>query len=251
MIYYWWSINRNAKTFLISNGMKAEIAQKIIKESRESYDKIAKQFSASRTHFWPELNFIAELLPPEGSILDVGCGNGRLLHILQNSRLQYTGVDSAQALLNEAKNLYPEKNFILADALALPFADETFDAVVSLAVLHHIPSKELRNKFFFEAARVLKPGGIMIITVWNFWRWRWIKELIASLLSKIIHPRTSDLGDMNMTFGPLKTPRYLHAITKHELSSLAAAFNLETKTISTINSPDGNRSNLLLIARKV
>jgi alkylated DNA repair protein alkB family protein 8 len=230
--------------------MKAETAQKIIKESRESYNRIAKQFSASRAHFWPELEFLKNELPPAGEILDIGCGNGRLLQILQNSALQYTGIDSAQNLLNEAKFLHPDKKFMLADALALPFADQTFDAVVSLAVLHHVPSAKMRSKFFSETARVLKPGGILVITVWNFWRPRWLKKLIGSFIAKILHPETCDLGDIFLTFGQDKTPRYLHALTKRELSSLAAEFNMETKTIRTINSPDGNRSNILLIAVK-
>lgn len=55
---------------------------------------------------------------------------------------------------------------ILCDNLTLPFRDESFDAVLSIAVIHHFATKERRVGALRELARILRIGGRLMITVW-------------------------------------------------------------------------------------
>ena len=111
-------------------------------------------------------------------VLDVGCGAGLLL-IGAAKRLttgKATGVDvwskvdlSANArertLRNVAMEGVGQKTEVLdGDATAMKFADGMFDVVVSNLVIHNIPSREERDKACREIARVLKPGGVAVIS---------------------------------------------------------------------------------------
>ncbi len=229
--------------------MDKKEAEKILKASRQSYEKIAREFSETRARFWPELAFIKNHLPKTGKFLDIGCGNGRLLKLLGETELEYTGVDFSENMLKEARSKHPNQKFILADALNLPFSEQSFDAIVSLAVLHHIPSEEFRQKFMSEAARVLAKNGVLIVTVWNLWQIRFLPYWIKSFFSKI-GDKKLDWEDLFLTFGRHKEKRYLHAFTQKKLAALAQNTGLKIQILHKIKSDDGKRSNVLLIAVK-
>lgn len=95
-------------------------------------------------------------LPPEAKILDAGCGEGVLTEKYKNAGRHITGVD-----LNYESDLV-----IKGDVLALPFADNTFDAVLFMDVLEHLGFKELDNALG-EIKRTLKPGGRLFLTIPN------------------------------------------------------------------------------------
>ncbi len=61
-------------------------------------------------------------------------------------------------------------NLVVADVSHLPFPDEVFDWVISVATYHHIKGKRERQAALNELRRVLKPGGEAFITVWNRWQ---------------------------------------------------------------------------------
>jgi SAM-dependent methyltransferase len=90
-----------------------------------------------------------------GRILDVGCGKGVLGRLLPH--LDLTGLDACFTLVQKATIGYRAR--VEAVAESLPFADASFDAVVSLNALHHIgdPPRAIQ-----EIARVLRPGGPLI-----------------------------------------------------------------------------------------
>ncbi|MBI5045981.1 MAG: methyltransferase domain-containing protein [Candidatus Niyogibacteria bacterium] len=229
--------------------MDKKEAEKILEASKQSYEKIAREFSETRAHFWPELAFIKNYLPKNGKVLDIGCGNGRLLELLGETTLGYTGVDFSKNMLQEAQQLHSDKKFVLADALNLPFPDQSFDAVVSLATLHHIPSKEFQRQFFKEAARVLAKNGVLIITAWDLWRARFLPYFIKSFLGKISGNKL-DWGDLFLTFGKHQETRYLHAFTEKRLAQLAKEIGFNVKILHKIKNTGGQRSNILLIAIK-
>lgn len=99
--------------------------------------------------------------------LDVGCGTGRLLASLHHAwpGLKLTGIDLSAPYLEEARRLIGRTARVKLDeaaAEALPFHDASLDLVVSSFLLHELP-KEIRAQVLAEMARVLKPGGLVVI----------------------------------------------------------------------------------------
>jgi|SRR3989338_7989054 len=113
-------------------------------------------------------------LPNKGKILDVGCGTGTFLQALSEKfpDLQLFGVDLSLGMLEKAKNkLQKRAVFSQANAGALPFENETFDYVLSTNSFHYWANT---SKSFQEIKRVLKRGGIFVLTDWcsDFWTCR-------------------------------------------------------------------------------
>ncbi|MBA7497054.1 hypothetical protein ES702_07663 [subsurface metagenome] len=149
--------------------------------NREVFDQIAESWY--RVRHWPLLKEELEEVAARwqsGKLLNVGCAHGPdFLSFSQGFEL--CGVDSSPAMLKQALrysakfNLYV--NLIAADALFLPFPNNTFDRAISVATYHHIKGREERGKAFVELKRVLKPQGEAFLTVWNYGQPRfWLKS---------------------------------------------------------------------------
>lgn len=100
---------------------------------------------------------------PFEDVLDVGCGTGAVLELLNgeypNKRL--VGLDLTPGMIDVARAKRLENVcFVVGDAEALPFESQSFGAVLCSNSFHHYPHPE---KFFSEAARVLRPGGRLIL----------------------------------------------------------------------------------------
>lgn len=125
---------------------------------------------------------------PDSRILDIGCGNGR--HTAAAMALPVslaTGIDTNIRDLQSAEDrlvVHRELDtitgkswaFACADALRIPFRDEAFDVVICSEVLEHIPDHEGAVE---EALRVLRPGGILVVSVPRHW-----PEKICWLISR-------------------------------------------------------------------
>jgi ubiquinone/menaquinone biosynthesis C-methylase UbiE len=109
---------------------------------------------------------LATVAPPDGAVLDVGTGPGVLLVELAALRpdLRLTGVDlSADMIAAATRNLEPlghRARAHVGDVTSLPFADQSFDLVVSSLSLHHWDHPEAAVP---ELARVLRPGGRVLV----------------------------------------------------------------------------------------
>jgi len=149
--------------------------------NREVFDQIAESWY--RVRHWPRLRGELEELVQRwqgGKLLNVGCAHGPdFLSFRQGFELW--GVDSAPAMLKQALK-YSAKfqfhvNLAVADALSLPFPNDSFDWAISVAAYHHIKEKDKRERAFMELKRVLKPGGEAFLTVWNYGQPRfWLKS---------------------------------------------------------------------------
>lgn len=101
------------------------------------------------------------------SVCDVGCGYGGTARFLaEHYRAQVTGLTVSEAQFRyatEKTNGAGNPTYLLQDWLANPFSDDSFDAVISIECLAHIPDKP---RYFREIARVLKPGCKAAIYAW-------------------------------------------------------------------------------------
>ncbi len=95
-------------------------------------------------------------------VLEIGSGPGHIAEALSQAGATVTGIDFAASMVEVAKRRYPHITFTEANAEQLPFDADTFDAVVSNFVVHHLARPEVA---FEEACRVLKTGGVLAFTV--------------------------------------------------------------------------------------
>jgi SAM-dependent methyltransferase len=86
-------------------------------------------------------------------VLDVACGTGFLVAAAESRDADAIGVDISPDMVRFARSRYPHLRFEVADAGALPFGDETFDAAVAAFLLHHVPNPE---RVVGELARVAR-----------------------------------------------------------------------------------------------
>ncbi len=105
-------------------------------------------------------------LPFKSPILDIGCGDGFFAKTVLGQQwskgIIAVGLDIADSRIEEARGLGMYKKLVIYDGLKMPFANRSFNTVVSNCVLEHIPDLDGTLK---EIYRVLKPGGLFITTV--------------------------------------------------------------------------------------
>ena len=99
--------------------------------------------------------------------LDLGCGEGLYLPLLNGRLHKVVGVDINRDSLVNAKGNTKSEVLVVADATSLPFKNDTFNFITSIEVFAHIPSEEGRSNALRELKRVLKSNGKCVISVHN------------------------------------------------------------------------------------
>ena len=230
--------------------MKKNIADSLIKHSEENYDIISREFSDTRAYFWRELENLKNFVKDGDVVADIGCGNGRLLDLFEGKNITVTGIDSSNNLIKLAQKKYGDQaTFIHGNALGLPLPDNSVDAVYSIGMLHHVPSKKYRQQSITEMYRILKPRGKLILTVWNMWHPKFYKQLFMSYIKKIVGISKLEVRDIIAVFGQRKQERFLHAHTKSELIKLCKKAGF-TDMIFSVEKRKSGYSNYLITAQK-
>jgi ubiquinone/menaquinone biosynthesis C-methylase UbiE len=211
--------------------MQKEFADRLIEKVRRDYDSIADSFSDSRYALWPEMLTFPEHVPPGGSVLDMGCGNGRAYQAFVGRAIAYEGIDFSEKLVAHARQKVQDHlvHFTVGDLRALPYEAASFDLVLAVASIHHLPSREYRRMAIAEAFRVVKPGGTFIMESWNMWRPKFWHELLT-MVWNVITRKGYDWGDVLEPWksGSVHIDRYYHAFTAGEVARdcVAAGFEI-------------------------
>ena len=100
----------------------------------------------------------------KGRVLEVGCGEGYLSNYIFMKGRSIVSLDIDSLRLIKAKQLNPYLNLIKGDAQCLPFPDNSFDIIISVENIEHLPNVD---QHLFEVKRILKPNGIYLIKTPN------------------------------------------------------------------------------------
>lgn len=139
-------------------------------------------------------NLVIDHLEHYKKHLDVGCADGYFTghYLLKYPDTEGYGIDLSEAIIEQAKNMYPEGHFQQSDVYELPFEDNSFDLVYAAEIIEHLidPERAMR-----EIHRVLKKGGCYVMTVPNehaaeirehLWKWddKGVRLMIKSAFTK-------------------------------------------------------------------
>jgi ubiquinone/menaquinone biosynthesis C-methylase UbiE len=106
--------------------------------------------------------------PQNVRVLDVGCGIGNYHPQLSSAVGSITGVDVSQACIERARSRNPAVAYDVYDGERLPYADGSFSVAYCVCVVHHVPPASWQ-RFTSELARVVKPGGMVVVYEHNPW----------------------------------------------------------------------------------
>ena len=127
---------------------------------RADYDQIAPTFERryERNEYAGVARALRKFIGEELDlrVLEVGCGTGHWLDVLQTSENHVMGLDYSAGMLSQARRSLPEMTLIRGTAEVLPLPAASVDRVFCVNAIHHFPDK---RAFLAEVRRVLRPGG--------------------------------------------------------------------------------------------
>lgn len=232
--------------------MDNEYAKYLLEETKKNYNLTAESYTRTRAFIPEDIKLLAEYVQKADKILDSGCASGRLYGVLENKGVDYFGIDFSERLIEIAKKKYPNVNFQVENTLNLPFPRDFFDKIYSISVIHNIPSRDFQLQYLKESKRVLRPGGLLILRVWDFWKRKiFIPLFLKYALLKLFGKSKLDSRDVFLPWkdsaGKVLAQRYFHAFTKKEIENMVkeAGFTIE-KSWREGKDP---RTNIYIIAK--
>jgi SAM-dependent methyltransferase len=132
---------------------------------RRGYDELAAAYASERAEADHDalLDRFLEAAPPDGRVLDAGCGAGHPVLSRLASEREVLGMDFSDEQVARASTVAPGR-VVQGDMTALPFADDAFAAIAAFYSVIHVPFEQHAD-VYAEFARVLEPGGTLAVTV--------------------------------------------------------------------------------------
>lgn len=129
----------------------------------EAYDGYMGRFSVPLAELFAE----SARLPPDGPVLDVGCGTGALTAVLTRryGEAEVAAVDPSPTFVEAVTRRFPAADVRHGRAEALPFEDDTFTATLAELVVHFLSDAPAGLR---EMVRVTRPGGVVAACVWDY-----------------------------------------------------------------------------------
>lgn len=135
---------------------------------RRGYDRLSYHYRADDAddgQYGPWLGDLHGRLPASAAVLDLGCGCGvPVARFLADAGHHVTGIDISDVQIERARRLVPTGTFLRADASRLHLPPASFDAVVCLYALIHVPLAD-QPRLIGSIASWLRPGGWLLATV--------------------------------------------------------------------------------------
>lgn len=182
----------------------------------DAYTTIASSFDVHRQDHWSASVEFLKSLPSNSYVLDAGCGNGR--NMLIKKDMNIVGFDICPELVQKCK----QKNLTvkIGDIRHIPYEDNTFDAVINIAVLGHLTSVKQRQRAMQELIRVTKPYCPILIECWSTSAFQHCKN--PEKFKPLDTP-----NDYLVTYGTERIERYYHLFDYDEFVELISLANVK------------------------
>ncbi len=226
--------------------MRPEVVESLLSINREFYQSFAEPFRATRGRLQPGVMRALEKVPLEANMLDLGCAHGLLAGEMAGRDFSgiYLGLDSSSMLLDSVPDHLqpPRYRFALADLSTddwletarstldqgsaseqgVPESSNPFDWAFAFAVLHHLPSANLRSSTAAAIGSLLRPGGRVAVSVWDFLASPRLADRVVPWDTVGISEKDVDGGDYLVDWREGGSGvRYVHHFTQAELNQLA------------------------------
>ena len=178
------------------------MAKDFVELSKEWFNKQAPVYDDTNTILYSKYGKIScenifEFLKDKEytKLLDIGCGTGYLIDMLAKvHEAEYTGVDLSPEMIKQASNKkIKNAKFIEGRSDEIPFDDNTFDIITCSQSFHHYPDTD---KAMQEAKRVLKPGGLYILSDTGVGPFK----IFGVKVDDFIYRHFSNTGDCNVSY---------------------------------------------------
>lgn len=239
--------------------MNASITKQLVELNRKFYDQFGESFSATRQRLQPGVQKILEEISPDESVLDLGCGNGYFLRTLheRGHKAALLGVDFSLPLLREAESM-PGVDFweldlthMSPDGYQWKVESGKWGVVTMFAVLHHIPSVEMRLNILRIVRLLLKPGGRFYISNWQFLNSEKLKARVQPWSRVGLSESDVDEGDYLLDWrSGGEGLRYAHQFSEKELLGLAEQTQMKVEA-SFLSDGENSRLGLYQVWRNL
>lgn len=251
--------------------MTADTIKKLNQLNQDFYSQIADEFNQTRQQPWSGWTKLPLFLNlTKTTLIDLGCGNGRLgVYLAEHGLKKYYGFDTNEKLLKEAMvslklttvdhHLFHSDLIYVLQHLALfqtltTAVSSTINqptAITLFGVLHHIPSQELRQKLFEELAAYMKSSDRLIVSCWQF-------QQSKNLWSRRVGPQAIGLSESELEGNDYildwqrgtAAYRYCHLTTQAEINQLADHAQLKIVEHWAADGKTNNLNHYYLLAKK-
>lgn len=249
--------------------MKLSTVARLIEFNKVFYDTVAEDFNDSRKYEWEGWDLawgsveLARKGKTVGTVLDVGCGNGRFLKFLKRKSFRglYTGVDYNKRLLDIAEKIPTqfEKSFynydlfgLIDPELSLPgfLSENYYDLIVISGIMHHIPGISNRVRLINELSGQLSSYGCLVVTYWQFMKSPRLRKKVLEIKNSVVADLERELeeDDYIMTWERGQSAyRYCHNFSDAEIEIINS--KVTTKAIRQFSS-DSSLNNYVVYSNR-
>lgn len=231
--------------------MNSATVTQLIELNREFYTRFGDSFSSTRHRIQPGVRRVIESLHGDENILDLGCGNGWFARELaeRGHKGSYLGVDFSLPLLRDAESLPGDfsAKFMQVDLTKLSamsdqlLANDQWSLVTAFAVMHHIPSCEIRLDILRTVQQLLKPDGLFIHSNWQFLNSKKLTSRIQDWSKAGLSSDDVDANDYLLDWrSGGEGLRYVHHYDEGELQELATTTGFRIEDVFYSDGETGN-----------